>query len=235
MRKLKVTRYRQEPGHCATASCATVANYYNEDIDYEATKEIAKKKVSKNLDYGLDSGEIAKLLNHVGFNKVDIVSTNLHFLDYSWAKFKKPKLINKLKEMKSKYKGEYRGVCNSIYKWLSLEEFDNNLVIDYDFGKYIRKNLDEKKPLVLSFNWTMYFRYTKQGEKNLDPVKGDFEEHAVVAYGYNKSGVHICDSHHDLYKYRLKRFRDGLYHIPWEHLMTIMGWGDLYIPDNYEK
>ena len=81
----------------------------------------------------------------------------------------------------------------------------------------------------------MYFKYTKQGEKALDPIKGEFEEHAVVAYGYNKKGVYICDSHHQLYKYRLKKYRDGLYIIPWEHLMTIMGMGDIYIPEDYEQ
>jgi hypothetical protein len=234
MRKLKVTRYKQKPGHCAIAACATVGNSHNQGIDYEQSQEIAKKKVVKNIDEGLDSGEIGSLLNHLGFQKVTVVTTNLHIFDYSWNKYKKNHLISTMKEMGKFYKGEYREVLKSLRKWLELEQFDNNIIIDYDFSKYIRQTLDNKNPLVLSFNWTMYFKYTKQGETKLDSIKGEMEEHAVVAYGYSKKGVYICDSHHECYKYKLKRYRSGLYVIPWEHLMTIMGLGDLYIPECYE-
>ena len=136
---------------------------------------------------------------------------------------------------KKSYKGEYRGVLKSLLKWMNLKEYDNNIIIDYDFGKYIRNTLDDGKPLVLSFNWTMYFKFSKYKDILPDAIKGDYEEHAVVAYGYNKEGVNICDSHHQWYKYKFKKYRDGLYVIPWEHLMTIMQWGDLYIPDNYER
>lgn len=234
MQKLKITRYKQYPGHCAIASCATAANYYNADIDYAKSQEVAKKKVVKDIDEGLDSGEIGCLLNHLGFNKVSIVSTNLHFLDYTWTNLSKSKFIAKMKEKKSSYRGEYKDVLTSLYKWMNKDEFDNNIIIDYDFGKYIRQNLDKKKPLVLSFNWTMYFKCPKYKNIMPDSIKGSYEEHAVVAYGYNKKGVHICDSHHQCYKYRLKKYRNGLYNIPWEHLMSIMGWGDLYIPEDYE-
>jgi len=234
MRKLKITRYKQKPSHCAIAACATVANYYNSNINYEKTQEIAKAKVAENIDYGLDSGEIAILLNHLGFNKVSVISTNLHIFDYSWAGLSKNNLLSKIQEMKKSYKGIYIDVLKSLYNWLKSDKFDNNLIIDYDFGKYIRQSLDKKQPLVLSFNWTMYFKYSKYKNKKLNPIKGDFDEHAVVAYGYNKKGVYICDSHHECYKYRLKKYRNGLYNIPWEHLMSIMGWGDIYIPECYE-
>lgn len=234
MQKLKIKRYEQHPGHCAVASCASIANYYDDDIDYEKTQKIAKKKVAKNIDEGLDSGEIGSLLNHLGFDKVNIVSTNLHFLDYSWVNLTKLQLVRKLKKMNILYKGEYSGVCKSLCKWVSSEEYDNNIIIDYDFGKYIRESLDNHKPLILSFNWTMYFRYTKYKSATQNVSSGESEEHAVVAHGYNKTGVHICDSHHKYYKYKLKKYRGGLYTIPWEQLMTIMGWGDLYIPESYE-
>lgn len=234
MRKLKITRYKQKPGHCAIAACATVGNFYNPDIDYEQSQKIVKKKVVKDIDEGLDSGEIGSLLNHLGFRKVTIVTTNLNIFDYSWSKYKKNHLISTMKEMGKSYKGEYREVLKSLRKWLEFNQFDNNIIIDYDFSKYIRQALDDKKPLVLSFNWTMYFKYAKYKGIIENAIKGEAEEHAVVAYGYNKKGVYICDSHHQCYKYRLKKYRDGLYTIPWEHLMTIMGLGDLYIPENYE-
>lgn len=235
MRKLRVTRYKQQPGHCAVASCATIANFYNSEIDYEKTQKIAKKTVSPDIDEGLDSGEIGSLLNYLGFQKVTVVTTNLHLFDYNWNRFNKNKLLSNMDTMAKTYRGEYRGVLKTLRTWLRCDQFDNNIVIDYDFGKYIRQSLDNKIPLVLSFNWTMYFKYPKYLEDVLDAFKGEIEEHAVVAHGYNKKGVHICDSHHECYKYKLKRYRDGLYTIPWEQLMTIMGWGDLYIPENYER
>lgn len=235
MRKLRVTRYKQQPGHCPIASCATVGNFYNPEIDYEYSQKIAKRKVAKYIDGGLDSGEIGSLLNHLGFKKVTIVTTNLHLFDYTWAKFKKNKLLSRMDDMSKSYKGEYRGVLKSLRKWMRLEHYDNNIVIDYEFGKHIRQQLDKETPLVLSFNWTMYFKYPKYRGRIPNALKGAFEEHAVVAYGYNNRGVHICDSHHQCYKYKLKSFRDGLYTIPWEQLMTIMQWGDLYIPENHER
>ena len=235
MRKLKVTRYKQKPAHCAVASCATVGNFYNSDINYENTQKVAKQKVAKSLDQGLDSGEIAKLLNVLGFNKVSVVTTNLHFLDYSWSNLTRSGLIRKLDTMYKYYRGDYKDVCKSLSKWLKLKEFDNNIIIDYNFGKYIRSTIDSGKPLMLSFNWTMYFKYKKQGELRLDPIKGEFEEHAVVAYGYDSKGVFICDSHHQLYKNKLKEYKSGKYKISWENLMTVMGFGDLYIPEEYER
>ena len=70
MRKLKINRYKQLPGHCAVASCAAVANYYNKNITYESTQDVAKENVVKNLDNGLDSGEIGLLLNNLGFQTI---------------------------------------------------------------------------------------------------------------------------------------------------------------------
>lgn len=235
MQKLKITRFKQKPGHCAIASCATAANHHNDEIDYEQTQKIAKRKVVKDIDEGLDSGEIGSLLNHLGFQKVTVVTTNLEIFDYSWSKYKKGRLLLRMNEMAKSYKGEYRGVLKSLRKWLGTNEFDNNIVIDYDFGKYIRQSLDSGNPIVLSFNWTMYFKYPKYKRAIPNALRGEFEEHAVVAYGYNKKGVHICDSHHECYRYKLKSFRDGLDTIPWEHLMTTMQWGDLYIPEDYAK
>ena len=234
MPKLKITRYKQEPGHCSIAACAALANYYDKNVDYEMATEVAKENIAGNIDDGLDSGEIGKLLNHLGFNKVRIVSTNLHFLDYSWSHLPKTNLINNMKAMNKVYKGEYLDVSRSLCKWMSSDTYDNNIIIDYDFGKYIRESLDNKRPIALSFNWNMYFRFSKYNKSTKKLSDGIFEEHAVVAHGYTKKGVHICDSHQKYYKYKLKEYREGRYTIPWEHLMTIMGWGDLFMPECYE-
>ena len=233
MKKLNVKRFLQEPSHCAIASIASLTNFYNKDIDYKKTKEVAKKKVLENTSDGLDSGEIGLLLNYMGFNKVTLISNNFNIFDCTWDKLKRNKLLKELKNSKNKINEDYRDESNGIYKWLKKKEFDNNIIIDYKFGKYIRNFLNTKKPLLLSFNWTMFFRQPKQYGDSPDPIKGETEEHLVVVYGYNERGAYICDSHHQYYKYKLKRYRKGFYNISWENLMSVTGEGDLFLPGNY--
>ena len=234
---LKVTRYLQDPSCCAIAACATVANFYNKSLNYEKTKEITLLKIFKkpsDIENGLDSGQICLLLNYLGFDKVTLVSTNLHYLDYSWAKLKRNKLLKELKEfIKRNRKKDYIDDCNSIYKWLKKEDYDNNIIIDYNFGERIRGYLDDNKPIVITFNWTMFFKRAKYKYEDIDPIKGEYEEHAVVVYGYDEKGVFVCDSHYSYYKYDLAKYRNGFYQIEWEKLMTIMGLGDVYIPEKY--
>ena len=47
MKKVKVTHFLQDPGHCAVAACATAANSFSSNLDYNKTKDIAYKKISK--------------------------------------------------------------------------------------------------------------------------------------------------------------------------------------------
>ena len=236
MKKLKIKRLLQEPGHCAIASSAIIANYYDDNVNYRTSKNIAQKKITEDTSNGLDSGEIALLLNYLGFNKVTLISSNLYYLDYSWARLSKKKLIENIRIAKTKTHIDYRTLCRSIYKFLIKQDYDNNLIINYNFGEYIRKYLKRKIPIIITFNWSMFFKKPKYNEKNIiDPFKGEYTEHAVVAYGYNKKGVCICDSHHEYYKYKLKKYRKGLYTISWENLMTIIGSGDIIIPENFYK
>ena len=236
MSKLKIKRFIQEPGHCAISSSATVGNYYDKSIDYEKAKIISQKKIERDTSLGLETGEIGSLLNYLGFNKVTIISSNLFYLDYSWARLSKKNLITNLEIARNKVSVDYSNSCNTVYKFLKLCDYDNNLIIDFKFGDYIKETLDKKNPLILTFNWNMFFRYPKYNDKNLeDAIKGDVEEHAVVAYGYNKKGVNVCDSHHQYYKYKLKKHRKGFYTISWENLMSIMGYGDLIIPECFNN
>jgi hypothetical protein len=240
MKKLKVTRFLQEPCCCSIGSTSCVANYYDSDIDYTFVKELATKRVSAKVDdEGLESGDIGLLLNYLGFNKVSIVSTDLDIYDYSWSRLGKKALLENLKKMTKAKKKEGEGYdeyTKGIYKWLKKKDFDNNVIISHDFGKYIRSYLNRKKPVIITFNWNMFFKFPKDGaDCNPDPINGESEEHVVVAYGYSKRGVYICDSHHKYYKYRLKKYRKGFYHIPWEELMTIMGNGDLFLPEDFSN
>jgi len=237
MVKLKVNRFINDPNLCAVASSAIVANYYDNSIDYDRTKEIAVKKISKNVfDLGLDSAEIGMLLNRLGFNEVEIISSNLDFLDYSWAKLSKNKLIKKLNTLENKTKDEtVQSYCKISSDFLKFS-IKNKLIIDYTFSDYIREYLDKKIPVIITFNWTKYFRFTKDGVNGTpDPFLGDSTEHAVVAYGYDDKDVYICDPHVKFYKYKLKKYRDGFYKMPWEILMGVMGNGDVIIPSNFEK
>ncbi|KKL97067.1 hypothetical protein LCGC14_1838200 [marine sediment metagenome] len=234
MRKIKIQRFLQEPGHCAVAASATIANFYNSDINYKNTKKIAGKIVKKTKD-GMDSGEIGRLLNMIGFNKVSLVSSNLFIYDWTWARLKRKKFLEKIKESKNKGYIDYRTTACSVYKWLKNDDFDNKVILDYDFGKYIRNFIDRKKPILITFNWTLYFKYSKRSDKEDDPIKGDSEEHVAVIYGYNKYGAYVCDSHHQYYKYKRKKYRKGFYRINWENLMVIISLSDLFLAEDYNR
>jgi hypothetical protein len=236
MKRIKVTHFLQDPAHCAVASCAVAGNFYNSDIDYEFTKALAYKKVSKKIaDEGLDSPQICMLLNHLGFNDVTLVTSDFSSIDFSWAKYGKRKMKEVLKESSLTKKDKLeKSLAKNLYKWYTKEGFNNNIKIDYNFGKYIRQQLNKKKPVILTFNWTMFFKFVKDGEKGgADPINGDSEEHAVVANGYDQNGVWIVDSHHQYYKYKRKKYRRGFYKISWENLMTVIGGGDVIIPNDY--
>ncbi len=238
MKRLKVTHYLQDPAHCAVAACAAVGNFYNDDIDYEYAKEIACKKLNgKNKqisDEGLDSPEICMLLNYLGFNKVTLITSDFNHIDYTWENFSKKKMTETLKEsIANKKDKEEKALTKNLHKWHKFKDYDNNLKIDFNFGKYIRQHLNKRKPIVITFNWTMFQRYTKENEHGPDPINGEYTEHAVVANGYDKNGVWIVDSHHQYYKYKRKKYRRGFYKISWENLMTIIGQGDVILPDEY--
>lgn len=235
MVKLKVNRFIQDPSCCAVAASTVVANYYDKSLNYKKAKEIAIKKVSKDVvNLGLESAEIGKLLNLLGFKKVEIITSNLDFLDYSWQNISKKKLIENLDTLKYKTKDRVvKSYCSLNCDFLKFSS-KNKIIIDYNFGEYIREYLNNKIPVIVSFNWTKFFKFAKDGEKGgLDPFLGDITEHAVVAYGYNNKKVFICDSHIEYYKYKLKKYKNGFYEMSWENLMSVMGDGDIIIPSDF--
>ncbi len=235
MKRIKVTHFLQDStSTCGVAACAVVSNFYNSDIDYEKAKDVTYKQIDKKIfKDGMDSSQICMLLNYLGFNSVTLVTSDLSCIDFSWSQYSKRKMKEVLKEtyMNKKDKEE-KAVSINLYKWYS-SGYDNRLVIDYNFGRYIRSRLNENKLLILSFNWTMFFKFSKEGKKYEDPINGDSQEHAVVVNGYDKNGVWIVDSHHQNYKYKRKKYRKGFYKMSWENLMTCMGQGDVIIPDGY--
>jgi len=236
MTNLPIKRYKQGYGHCAICAAASVANFYDKNINYELAKEITVHNITKNTSSGLYSGQIGILLNLLGFKKVTIVSSNLNIFDFTWDKCSTEELINNLNKSR-KYIEHAESVEDNMHfcKWLKQDRYENNLIIDYEFSKYIKKFLNKKKPLLISFNWTMLFKYSKCRESGKeDPFRGSDEEHVVVVRGYNKKKVFVCDSNYsDKYRYCYKKYNKGFYSIPWDNLMSVIGMGDVYLPDKF--
>ena len=235
MKRIKITHYLQDPSCCSIAASASIANFYNCEIDYEVAKKITKK-VTKKVSEGLESAEICILLNKLGFHKTTLITSYLNLVDYKWVNLSKNKLIKALEISATiKKDRDEKKSTKVVLKWLKNKSYDNNLIISYDFGKYIREHLNKKKPLILTFNWTMFQKFSKDGAIESDPYNGTEEEHAVVANGYDNKGVWIVDSHHQYYKYKRKKYRKGFYKISWENLMVCMGQGDVIIPDDFNE
>lgn len=223
-------RFEQEPGCCAFGAVAAVANYLHRAIDYDLVC-----RVKRPDGEGLYTPDIGTLLNTVGFKKVKIISADLSQLDFKWADLSKKKLIEQMKEYRRKHPDqEGRDVARQYVKFLEGEE-DNQLTIDMHFGQHIRESLIAGTPVLASFNWNLFFSFPKWNEfGDADPIKGDFEQHEIVIYGFDDKGVNILDSHHEMYKGKLKKYRSGRYKMDWETLMTVMGFGDLIIPSGFD-
>ena len=225
---MKLKRFLQEPGDCALASSATVANYYNKNINYH----FVKQSTNYNNE-GLWTPEVGLLLNNLGFQSVTIVTCDLEQFDFSWKNLSRKQIINRLKKYKRFYKWENKEIAKKYIKFLENKE-NNFLIIDSNFGSYIRKGLSDGIPVLISFNWNMFFEFPKMTDNKLDPVQGNTESHMVAVYDYDDKGVYILDSHNQYYKGKLKKYRTGRYFMDWEKLHTVMGYGDVIIPANYE-
>jgi len=237
---LNVVRFMQDPAHCAVAASAAYANYFNKKIDYEFVKPVAYEINNNIKKIGMEDPEIGILLNMLGFSNVDVVSCDLNYLDFSWAALSKRDLINIFKKESKRKMWKENGYSirfKSFVKFLEMNGYSNKLIIDNNFGDRIRQAIDNGFPPIITFNWTLFFKYAKYSDKGIpDPVNGDAEEHAVIANGYSDKGVYITDSHHECYKYSLKKYKDGKYFMTWEQLMTVMGTsGSVIIGYDYKK
>jgi len=240
MKLIELRRFKQEQAMCAIAASACIANYYNKEINYETTKITAKEVIKeKKLNEGFYTAEIGILLNYLGFKQVTIISSDLELYDYSFNKKTKKALLKTLKEMGKNEDFAGRDTADSLISFLKNKKkkvYNNKIIVDYEFGKYIRQNLDKNIPLMLSYNWTLFFKFPKTDENDCaDCIVGESEYHIVVACGYDKKGVYVVDSHQDYYKYKLKKYKSGRYLISWETLMIILADGDIIIPKKYNN
>jgi hypothetical protein len=232
MKCLKVKRFLQDTAACAYAATASIGNFFDKRIDYDLICSLSKPD-----GQGLYTPEICMLLNKIGFTQVTVVTADIGIFDFKWQNVSRKQMIDELKEVRRRHPDcGYRDVGRAYVKWLENWQDDNEIKLDLTFGDHIRKQLSSGSPLLASFNWNMFFHYPKCDEnREIDPIKGEFENHEVLLYGFNKNSVKVLDSHHELYKRGLKKYACGRYEMKWETLMTVMGQGDLIIPGGFDK
>lgn len=227
---LPVRRFRQRPAECALAAAASMANYYDPSVRYRDVREMLKPREKKD---GIFTSQQARLLNELGFPNVTVVTAEQGMVDFSWSKLSKTRKIERLRR-KAAYYGRIRDTysknwVNDMVDWLSDEDCNNRLIIDWDFAKHIRKGLDAGRPVGATLSWTSFFRKSKSRGRKDDDIKGEGEDHAIVLRGYDNDGVFVVDSHHQYYTGRLKRYQNGYYKIPWEKFLVNIPRGDLII------
>lgn len=227
---LNVKRFKQLPSECAIASAASIANYYDDLVCYRDVRGMLSEKEKRG---GLWTSQQAKLLNDLGFTDVTIITAERDVIDFTWSKLSKDKLIVRLRK-KAAYCGRIRDTyerdrIKHLADWLADEEYNNRLIIDWDFAKHIRRNLDAGRPVGAAIAWTTYWRKSKSLGKINDDIRGDPEDHAIVLRGYDSAGVFVVDSHTQFYNGRLKKYKNGYYKIPWEKFLVNIPEGDLII------
>jgi hypothetical protein len=167
-------------------------------------------------------------MNYLGFGDVTIVSSDLEVVDYAWNNLSRRKITDLVGGCVKRKNSAHS--LKTLLRFLTLEDcgvkYNNNIIVDYDYRRYIQDYIDIGIPVIITFNWNMYFR---------QPKEDGVEYHAVVVNGYDDNKVSIIDSLTE-YKYKLKKYNSGRYTIKWDHLLPVMGGnGDIVIPNNYSE
>lgn len=217
---LSVKQWTQLDNECAVCAVASIANYYDPSINYQDIRKYVKKSVRKN---GLWAPQQGKLLNKLGFQDVTIISFDLELFDFSWNKLTKKGFIKRLKKAKSYYScsshQDIDDLAEEYIQWLNTEDCDNRVIIDTDLPKYIRKYLNNGRPVGASYDSHTLWKKSKGSMSlNLD-FRGETREHAVVIRGYDDHGVFIVDSDRQESHYKVK----------WSQFLTSSKTGDLLL------
>lgn len=228
---LPVKRFKQQPSECGIAAASTLAHFYDKNVDYEEVREMIPKRRRKK---GLFTSQQARLLNQLGFESVTIVTADLNLIDFTWANYTKKSIIRRMKKLRAYYRRlqdeESREYVDDMIKWLEDEDYDNNLVIDYEFKKYICKQLDRGAPVGAAVNWTSLFKFRKGKRLQKDgDIKGNGEDHAIVLRGYDDKGVFVVDSHYQYYTGKLSKYKRGYYKLLWDKFLVNIPAGDLIL------
>jgi hypothetical protein len=228
---LAVKRFKQRPAECSIAAAASLANFFDSDVDYKEVRELVSKRQRPK---GLYTSQQARLLNQLGFEAVTIVTADLNLIDFPWARLSKKGLIRRMKLLRAHY-GRQKDkdswdYVDDMVKWLEDDNCDNNLVIDYEFKKYIKKQLDRGSPVGAAVNWTSLFKFSKGDRRQKDSdIKGIGEDHSIVLRGYDEKGVFVVDSCYKPYTGKWAKYKGGYYKLSWEKFLVNIPAGDLIL------
>jgi len=183
---------------------------------------------------GLYTSQQGRLLNQLGFENVTIVTADLNLVDFAWANYTKKSLVRRMKKLRAHYRRikdeDSWDYVNDMVDWLEDKEYENNIIIDYEFKKYIKRQLDRGVPVGAAVNWTSLFKFSKgdRRQKNGD-ITGEAEDHAIILRGYDEKGVFVVDSHHEYYRGKRAKYRRGYYKLSWEKFLVNVPAGDLIL------
>jgi len=217
--------YEQKDKECAICALATIAHAVDKNITYKSVRKIAKSNF--DISKGLYTGYIGQIGSLIGFNKITIITSNIDVIDYSWKKHSNPILIKEMyKSQKYMDDTDIIEISDSYIGFLKNK--NNKIVIDTEYKKHIIKNIDMYGPIMVIFNWTLYFKACKSFRGKPDPYRGDAEYHAVVAYKYDDKGVYIADSNYG-YPQFIKKYQGPKYKMEWDRLIPAMDLGDIIV------
>ncbi len=227
---LNVKRFRQRPSECSIAAVSSLANFFDSDITYDVVREMVSKKMRRD---GLETSQEAQLLNKLGFEAVTIVTADLNLVDFGWTKYTKKSVIRRMKALRAYYRrtkekilAEYVG---DMMDWLADDRYDNNIIIDYEFKKHIKKQLARGVPVGAAINWTSLFKFSKGDRRQNGDIKGEPQDHAIVLRGCDDKGVFVVDSHHECYVGKRAKYKNGYYKLPWDKFLVNVPSGDLIL------
>lgn len=228
---LSVKRFRQQMGECSIAAASSLANFFDSEVDYEDVRGMIPKRKRAQ---GLYTSQQARLLNRLGFEAITIVTADLNLIDFSWDKLTRKSLVRRMKKLRVYYRRTKEkslwDYVDDMVKWLEDEECDNNLIIDYEFKKYIKKHLDRGVPVGAAVNWTSLFKFRKGYRRQKDgDIKGEGEDHSIVVRGYDEKGIFVVDSHTEHYTGKRAKYKGGYYKLPWDKFLVNVPAGDLIL------
>lgn len=221
---LRVVKHVQLRNECAVAAASSLAKFHNSSIEYKDVRLLVSKRKRKS---GLYASETASLLNDLGFKNVVICSMDMSMLDPSWSSLPREQIIIKLSEMIDHYRRQHEPYLErwveDMRDWLARPDCDNHLIIDNDWSKHIKHQLNRGNPVCASLNWTSTFKHSKAAKGPGRPdINGEVEEHEVVIRGYDDKGVFIVDSHPYSSKGHYRKYSKGYYKLSWAKLLTNM-------------
>lgn len=225
---LSVKRFCQSPSECALAAASSLANYLDPAVDYEYVRAMIPKRERNG---GLYTSAQARLLNRLGFD-VTIVTADLNLIDFTWADFSKNGIIRRMKKLRAYYRKTQDpniDYVDDMIKLLEDKDYNNQLIIDYEFKKHIQRHLKKGYPVGASINWTSFFKFSKEFKKHKDDIKGEDCHHAIVIRGYDEKGVFIVDSHTEAYKGKWAKYKSGRYKVAWDKFLVNIPGGDLVL------